>query len=274
MEGNMTRVVVVGARGFVGAAVAAEARARGLEVVERRADDAASSGEHDAVLYVSGVAFGANANPREAYRLHVVEAARWASAPHATFTYASSTRVYGDAPLAREDAPLAVVPGAGDAYVGSKIAGETTVLGGSPRARVVRYSNVVGPSTRSGLFLSDVLRQAAEDGVVRLQTALDSSKDYLDVRDAAAWTLDVALSGRERTYNLGAGRNTTHGAIADELRRIANVEVVVPPDAPTVVVAPIDVARVTAEFPRSPRDPLAELPGYFAAFAAARASAR
>lgn len=163
-----------------------------------------------------------------------------------------------------------MTPGHGDAYVHSKLAGEIAVLGTTPRGRIARVSNLAGGSVRSGLFLSDVLRQAATDGIVRLRSARDSAKDYLDVRDAAAWVLDVALNGTERIYNLARGVNTTHGELLDALGRVADVRIEIPADAPTAIAPPIDATRIAAAFPRTPRDPVAELPAYFAAFTAAR----
>ncbi len=226
-------------------------------------------------MYASGVAFGANAARREAFAAHVADASRWAWAPHAAFVFVSSTRVYDHAASTDEDAVLGVAPAHADAYVASKLAGEALVLGTDERARVVRASNIVGPSVRSGLFLSDIIRQAAQDGVVRLRSALDSSKDYLDVRDAAAWSLDVALAGTERIYNLAAGRNTTHAELLGALERaVPNLRVEIAPGSATGITAPIGNARVATAFPRALYDPVAEIPGYFTAFAAAAAVSR
>jgi nucleoside-diphosphate-sugar epimerase len=264
------RVIVVGARGFVGSALVAEARSRGLDVTPVSAKDVAQGDAGAAIVYASGVASGAASAPELAFRRHVVDAARWAAAPHQRFFYISSTRVYDGAPATTEETPLALQPADADAYVASKIAGEALVLGISPRTHVLRLSNVAGPSLRSGLFLSEILRQAASTGEVALRSALDSAKDYVDVRDVAAWALDAVVGGAPRVLNLAAGRNLTHGALLDALASCTPLRVRVAEGAPSIVVPPIDVTRLHAAFPRTPRDPLAELPGYFAAFAAAR----
>ncbi len=248
---------------------------RGLDVVSRRADDVADSDQDDVVIYASGVAFGANDARRAAFAAHVADAARWAWAPHRRFAFVSSTRVYDHASSTAEDAVIGLVPESADAYVGSKLAGEALVLGSDESARVVRLSNLAGPAVRSGLFLSDIMRQAANGGVVRLRSALDSSKDYVDVRDAAAWTLDVALDGDERVYNVAAGRNTTHGALLDRLAALVpGLRVEIAPGSATAVAAPIETNRITRAFPRALHDPLAEMPGYFAAFAEAATTSR
>jgi nucleoside-diphosphate-sugar epimerase len=260
------RVIVVGARGFVGSAVVAEARSRGLTTIARSAEDEPEGDAQAAIVFTSGLASGAAQQPQLAFRRHVYDAARWLAAPHHAFVYVSSTRVYDGAPSTRESTVLAVEPASADPYVSSKIAGESLALASSPHAIVVRLSNVAGPSTRSELFLSDVLRQAARDGVVSLRSTLDSSKDYIDVRDAAAWILDAATARAPRVVNLAAGRNTTHGELLAALAQVTPLRVVVAPGAPTVVVPSIDTAAVQAAFPRRLYDPVAELPGYFAAF--------
>jgi len=264
-----THVIVVGARGFVGGAIVAEARARGLAVLERRTDDEAAGDADAAIVYAGGVASGAARDPQLAFRRHVGDAVRWAAVPHRSFVYLSSTRVYDGADATREDARVRVLPGGSDPYVSSKVAGECAVLAVSPRAFVARLSNVAGPSVRSELFLSDILRQAASEGIVRVRSALTSSKDYIDVRDVAAWTVDLALTGGPRILNLAAGRNLAHGELLGVLTRIAPVSVVVADASPEIVVTAIDAGLVQATFPRALRDPLAELPGYFKAFQAA-----
>jgi nucleoside-diphosphate-sugar epimerase len=261
------RLIVVGARGFIGSAILSEARARNLEVSPRAADDVAQGDADATIVYVSGVASGAEASPMLAYRRHVMDAGRWAATPHRSFIYISSTRVYDGAKSTSENALLPVDPARATAYVNSKIAGESVVLGTSPRAHVLRLSNVAGPSVTSELFLSDVLRQVATTGEVALRSGLESAKDYVDVRDVAAWTLDIAVAGGPRILNLARGENITHGVLLRTLAASVTFRVTVADNSPTIVVPPIDVSRRRATLHRPARDPLAELGGYFSAFA-------
>jgi nucleoside-diphosphate-sugar epimerase len=264
-------VVVVGARGFIGSAIVDEVRARGWTAVARRATDSADVPQDAIVVYASGLASRAAEQPAAAFQRHVIDAARWTAVPHRRFVYISSTRVYDAAPSTNEVAALPVLPGRTDSYVASKLAGEAFVLAVDQRAVVARLSNVAGPSVRSELFLSDILRTAAQTGTVRLRSGLDSAKDYIDVRDVATWVADLAdAAAPPRIVNLAFGQNITHRAWLEGIARCLPLRVDVAPASPTIVVPAIDTAVVQGLFPRRLRDPLAELPSYVRAFQAAQ----
>ncbi|HTU82336.1 MAG TPA: NAD-dependent epimerase/dehydratase family protein [Candidatus Acidoferrales bacterium] len=268
----MSRVTVVGARGFIGGAVAAAARRRGDEVLEASHGDVETGRDLGTVIYCSGIAWGASEAPLEAYDAHVVAVARLLrDARYDRFVYLSSTRVYDASPATDEETPAAVrADAAADVYVASKLAGENLVLAANPANRVVRASNTFGASLRSQLFLSDVLRQAVTTGRIQLRSALESSKDYVSVEDVAERTLDVASRGTHRIYNVAAGRNTTHRALIDAIRRVLPVDVEIAPGSPATTAQPIDVARVQAEFPFVPAEVCAEVPRLLQAFARER----
>ena len=158
---------VVGARGFIGAMLADALRCGGHTVLTRRSDeDPARDSGH--VIYVSGVAWGAEERPNDAYDVHVnAFVGRWRFlAGTESFTFVSSTRVYDGAAATTEDTPLVARPAEPrEVYALSKIAGENLVLAqGDRNTKVVRLSNVFGPSLRSELFLSQLLRAAVRTG--------------------------------------------------------------------------------------------------------------
>jgi dTDP-D-glucose 4,6-dehydratase len=133
--------------------------------------------------------------------------------------------------------------------------------------RVARLSNVAGPSFRSPLFLSDVLRQAAQRGRVAVRTTRDSAKDYLHVSDACRYLGAIAAGGRERLYNVAWGANVENGAIYDALQSASGATIDVAADAARAVTPAIDVGRLRAEF-GPPRRPLVDaIPALYRAFA-------
>ena len=67
-------------------------------------------------------------------------------------------------------------------------------------------------------------------------------------------------AGRQRLYNVAAGANTSHAAIADCLRDIAGWQTGFAPDAPTVRHPPIDTTRLATEFGATASNLVADLP--------------
>ncbi len=262
------RVTVVGARGFIGGRVAARARRLGYEVLECSHDAVPLGRDLGSIVYASGIAWDAQLRPLESYELHASAVVRLlARARYERLVYLSSTRVYDRAGATVEETAPALRPDvADDTYALSKLAGEGAVLAAKAENRVIRCSNVYGESFRSGLFLSDVLRQAATTGRIAIRTSLDSSKDYVSVDDVADLALRVASESRERVYNVAAGKNTTHRALLEVILQAVPARVVVAPGAPTVTVPEIDAGRVRSEFGFLARDVLADLPGVARAF--------
>lgn len=265
------RVTVVGARGFVGSAVVAHARALGAETIECRHDDVPRDVDLGLVAYCSGVAYGADKHPLDAYRLHVAAVAELAATRrYERIVYLSSTRVYDRSDGTNETGVSSVrSDAAGDTYALSKLAGEGVVLQAGERNRVVRASNIYGASLRSRLFLSDILRQAAATGRIELRSSLESSKDYVSVDDVAAMLLAVGAGSRERIYNVAAGENVAHGALLEAILPVLPAQVRVAPGSPTVTVPRIDIARVSQEFAFEPRRVLDDLPRVAREFEAA-----
>ena len=268
------RVTVVGARGFVGSAVVARARESGFDVLECRHDDVPGNADLGTVVYCAGVAWDADRRPVDAYRTHVAAvAAILENGRYDRLVYISSTRVYDRSDGTAEETPLRVrsdLPG--DTYALSKLAGEGAVLSARSENRVLRCSNIYGPSLRSGLFLSDVLRQAATTGRIALRSSLDSSKDYVSVDDVARLSLQVAHGSDHAIYNVAAGTNTTHRSLLEVILQLAPVDVDIAAGSPTVVVPPIDIRRIQREFGFEARPVIDDLPSVVKAFLAGCAS--
>jgi nucleoside-diphosphate-sugar epimerase len=250
---------IVGARGWIGAHLTAYLRAHGATVAEVPHAEPAR-GAVGNVVWCSGVTYGAEQSARDAFRAHVVAVERWLDADGiASFTYLSSTRVYDHVVRTTEDTPLLLRSDA--IYALTKGAGETLVLSSAPGGRVVRMSNVYGTRPSSPLFLNDVLRQAALHRRIKLQTSLDSAKDYVGLSETIAVIPRIALHGRERVYNVAAGYNTTSREIVDGLRALdPRIVVDVPDPAPRAVTPEISVARIRAEFGFHSRPLTAALP--------------
>jgi nucleoside-diphosphate-sugar epimerase len=261
---------VLGAEGFIGAQLKARIAARGYEVrTPSRAALGDLGGDLGHVIYAIGVTADFRSRPRDTVEAHVslvselLQRIRWRS-----FLYLSSTRVYAHASSSHEDAALPVKPAEADElYNLSKLAGEAICLGhGGQTTRVARLSNVYGLELTSENFVPSIIRDALAKGRIVLRSAPESAKDYISVERAADRLIDISLGGMRRLYNVASGVNTKSGEIADAIGRATGASIEVVARAPEVSFAPIDIARLSAEFPHEPSALLAELPSLVDAY--------
>jgi nucleoside-diphosphate-sugar epimerase len=173
-----------------------------------------------------------------------------------SLTYLSSARVYGGAASTREDATLLVRPMEEDhIYNISKLAGESLCFAhANPKIRVVRMSNVYGVQDTSNLFLTAVMREAVATGSVTIGQSPMSSKDYIWVGDAADAIIRIAEAGAQRLYNVAAGYNITHQAIADILNE-AGYKCTFKEGGAVVTFPPVDISKYLGEFQTKPTVP-------------------
>jgi nucleoside-diphosphate-sugar epimerase len=139
-----------------------------------------------------------------------------------------------------------------DVFNISKAMGESIVLNYCPNGRVARVSNVYGPDFTSDNFLSSIIREAVSDRKVVFLTAPDSAKDYISVDDTVNGLIQIATSGRERTYNLASGVNVSHAELANRLQTLTGCEIEFAPGAETVRFPQINIERMRKDFNFAP----------------------
>ena len=262
------RYTVLGATGFIGMRVAALARSLGHNVCCPSRDENLDGRDLGHVIYSIGITADFRRRPHDTVTAHVTKLQELLTrTSFDSLVYLSSTRDYarclrlaGTVAESQqwsgvtEESTIPVLPtDFGDLYNLSKLMGESIALASSPRARVARLSNVVGPDFDSDNFIISVIRDCVRSGRVELQTALDSTKDYVSVDDVAAILLQLGPSGSHSIYNIASGVNTSHEAIVRELIGLTAVSVAVAEGAPTVTFPRIDIRRAATELNYSPR---------------------
>jgi nucleoside-diphosphate-sugar epimerase len=254
---------VLGSSGTIGQRLVANLKATGETIyTPRRLDTDLYKRSLGHVIYAIGLTADFRERPFDTVEAHVCMLANLLQrGDFKSLLYLSSTRVYARADISCEDAALPVlVQDASDLYNLSKLMGESLCLR-SERAdvRVARLSNVVGGDSRdSSNFLPSLVREA-RCGQIVLQTSPDSVKDYIHIEDVVELLLNIAVSGRERLYNVASGVQTTNMQWANQLARETGCSVEIQLGAPTICFKPIDVSRITAEFNFQPRPVLTAL---------------
>jgi nucleoside-diphosphate-sugar epimerase len=177
-------------------------------------------------------------------------------------TYLSSTRVYERGCSGDEKASLVSNPSdIADYYKISKIAGEAACLSHPlSTVRVVRLSNVVGLELPPVTFVPSLIQDALRQGKIVLRTALESSKDYVLMKDVVSMLPRIAMEGVERAYNVASGGQTTHEELVKRISSIIPCGYEVSPGAPRQSFPDVSIRRLSQEFSFQPTTVMDELP--------------
>ncbi|HEY3846058.1 MAG TPA: NAD-dependent epimerase/dehydratase family protein [Acetobacteraceae bacterium] len=250
-----TVFTILGASGYVGGALAAALERAGHHVhpITRGALPALLATRRNAghVIDCIGLTGDFRTRPHDTAEAHVGVTARClAGLRFDSFLFLSSTRVYARANATHEDTQLVCAPtDPSDLYNLTKLAGEALCLTDPrPAVRVVRLSNVYGADMPADTFLGQLLREGRAAGAVGFRQSADSAKDYVRLAQVTRLLPAIATGGVHRLYNLAAGVNTSHAAIAVALRRRFGWHTAFAAGAPTVRFPPIDTTRLTVEF--------------------------
>ncbi len=256
----MSLFTVLGATGTIGSRLVTHLTAEGHEVfAPPRGDDAIFKRPLGHAIYAIGITADFRSKPFETVQAHICVLRDILERGHfLSLTYLSSTRVYGNGTAGHEDAALRVDPNsASDLYNLSKLMGESLCIhSGRSNARAVRLSNVVGAEDAGSENFVPALMREAENGKVVLRTALESTKDYIHIDDVIALLPRIAVTGRQRLYNLASGRKISHREWTYRLSARTGCTVEVAPNAPRIDFPAIDISRITEEFAFAPRDVL------------------
>lgn len=259
MSSEMLPITVLGSGGWIGSALVADLRRQGIPVkpVDRASLPEWLAGEDrlGPVIYGIGLTGDFRQQPHATVEAHVGLLSQVMQRPGVDqLLFLSSTRVYLRSADTHETAPLSCLSvEASDLYNLSKLLGESLVLQDPrPGFKVVRLSNVVGPGQPANTFVGALLAEARNRGTVMIQQSADSAKDYVALADVVRLLPLIASDGRQRLYNLGSGRNTSHRQVADWLERQGLTARFAMPTAARHCFPPLVIERLRAEF---------ELPG-------------
>lgn len=250
------KFTVLGVGGFIGSQLAEALKGEGKADVytplrQGKGDILDEIRDRDLghVFYCIGLTADFRSRPFDTVEAHVcllrrlLERGRFES-----LTYLSSTRIYEGAATTHETTVLQVLPSnPGHIFNLSKLMGESLCLTSGLKARVVRLSNVFGRDMPQQVFISQVLKEAADSGRVKLLTAPQSEKDYVSVTDVIRWLPQIALRGSHSIYNVASGKNTSNAEIASLLEQ-KGITVSFAEGAPEWSFPVMDTSRLVQEF--------------------------
>lgn len=207
------RIALIGKNSFIATSVASEARDRGLEIKPLSHDAWGSMRDIDVAINFS-LHPNYRTGPYNADEDQDVLVAKRANEIGAFFIMLSTRRVYGADSRwgATEDMPA---EGDESAYGRNKARTEKAVwkaTGG--KATILRLSNIFGFEVGRRSFLGQILTRLRAKGEICFDMHPDTRRDFLPVETVSSALLDRSQTLVPGVFNLGSGRGTPCGDIA------------------------------------------------------------
>jgi nucleoside-diphosphate-sugar epimerase len=242
---------VLGGSGTIGSNLVCRLRELGHEVCAPPRGEFAANLDLGHVIYAIGVTADFRTRPYDTIEAQVSVAADiLRNAQFQSFLYLSSTRIYANSLRTDENSTLQICPSrASDLYNVSKLAGEAICLNsGRPNIKIARLSNVVGRrEAKAQTFIGAICREAFQ-GHVKLQTGLDSSKDYIWIDDVTDLLIRISQRGKEPIYNVASAYQISHKDWLSAISERIGCTYEVVKDARCISFPPISIRRIVSEF--------------------------
>lgn len=253
-------ITVLGSTGFIGSHLKEKLDYLRVTYQTPKRDESFEDRELGIIIYCIGLTADFRQRPLDTVEAHVcklLEIVR--NCKFQKIIYLSSTRLYGSVLDVDVEAFRVSPTSLSDVYNISKLMGESIIHTLGDAGCVVRLSNVYGHDIKSDNFLSTIIRDAVKNGVVELDTSLDSEKDYIHVDDVSRVLVDIALSGKKNIYNLASGINTSNEKILNKISQVTGCKVIIKPDAKKIAFPLIAIDGIQSEFKYVPSNLLEDI---------------
>ena len=253
---------ILGSNGYIGSALKEHLQLNGHEVVTPSIDELFSSnGNWGHVYYCVGLTADFRKKPFATVEAHVTIISKILE--HANFEsliYLSSTRVYNESLVSKEDTKLLVdVNNPSNLYNLTKLTGESICLSsGRPNIKIVRLSNVVGKSVNPDTLVGELVLQGLS-GSINLISNINSYKDYISIFDIVELLPKILAKGQFNLYNVASGLTLSTKSIIGEIGKYFEFELINDSLASPEVYSGIDIDLISKEFNFVPRSSLSEI---------------
>lgn len=255
-------ITILGATGFIGSHIAKKIELLGIDHQTPLKNEYLRGRDLGKIIYCIGLTADFREHPLKTVDAHVCKVLDiLQNCKFESFLYLSSTRLYDlDVGLSLEEGVFKVDPAnSSHLYNISKLMGEALLHSCRHPIQIARLSNVYGGDFSSNNFLSNIIRQAVDKKNVTLETTLDSEKDYININDAVNILIKIALSGKQITYNVASGINTTNREIMSRISSLLGCQVEIQHNAKKIVFPKIEIKKIQSEFDFKPSNLLADM---------------
>ena len=270
------RVLITGARGFIGKYLVAALLRQGADVTGLTIDASPAGNtvkwmkgditspasikgicnDVDVIFHLAAIS-NVDASIRDPARTigtntfgtaNLLEEARAAGAKK--FVYISSAHVYGVPRYVPLDEAHPLVPR--EPYAASKIASENIVQAYANAygmgCAIVRPFNVFGAGQDPSFLIPGVISQALKNGVIRVGNT-DPIRDFLYVDDCISGFMSVGDRG-SGIYNIGSGEDRSIASVVEKIRDLVDPGMTIESDESRKRAGKVEIPRLCADVSR------------------------
>lgn len=249
------KITILGSTGFIGSKLQEYLENQNCEVMTPNVDEILMSDKNYGVVYYCiGLTSDFRDKPYETVEAHVEKLKIiLKNVRFEKLIYLSSTRVYQESKVTKEDAPLLINSSDPEAiYNLSKALGESLCLNTTDKSTcVVRIANVIGENQNIETFMGQILLSVRK-GKVHFESGANSAKDYISVDDVVWILYKMAFATKYSMYNLASGKNISNLEVSKIISASSKCEISFSSHEQMVNVPDINISRIVDEFSFKP----------------------
>ena len=249
---NKMKFTILGSKGFIGSNLVKYLEEEQFDVQALDIDDKKLFSEKlGHVIYAIGVTSDFRTNSFNTIEAHVCILNKLLkNINFDSFLYLSSARIYYGNKSSFEETEIKVNPTNPDnLYNISKIMGESICLSSNKtNVKIARLSNVIGEDFSSNNFVFSLIKDAINKNKIKLETSLESEKDYVSIKDVVRILLEISINGKYKLYNVASGKNIKSQQLLEKIKSITNCSIEISPNAPEYSFPVILIDKIKKEF--------------------------
>ena len=169
---------------------------------------------------------------------------------YSSFTFLSTSRIYRNLNVAKENSFLAVNPTNLDNYYNIKnICAESFLISQKKKKiKIVRLSNIYGFAPKSTLLIPTLIKNSLSKNAIKIFINKKCKKDFLNIKVACSIILKIIHYGKDQIYNIASGKNISLEKIAKKISKLTNCKIKYINQSKIINEPAININKIQKEF--------------------------
>jgi nucleoside-diphosphate-sugar epimerase len=167
-----------------------------------------------------------------------------------SFTFLSTSRIYRNQNITKENSNLIINPTNLDNYYNiKKICAESFLLSQkNKKIKIARLSNIYGFNPKSTLLVPTLIKDAIKKRLMKIFINKNCSKDFLSIEDTFSLVMKIIHKGKDKVYNVASGKNISLDKIAKKISFLTNCKILYLNQKKIIKEPIINISKIKKEF--------------------------